>query len=594
MTGTSGDHGNGRPTNGPRYQPNHFQSIFDGGCGSVPRIQCGTKRFQLFTRLYCVSPEGSRERLALAHLGSPINTDISGLDMQMQPSRLGIGLSSGSFCWLLWISYRAFKSDLSSDNRTHKKKLGYYASSEGFSNIVSSKAELMVREEQRHLIILIQKMAVSVSLYYYDEATSKDIIPILCLKPILVDASYKRRACRFNIKLVHCTPVETNRKHLHKCLVKMKTVASASIFSTVRAPCEKASCLIASHPAFIREKTCMNWSPWCGNVRFNYWNSQKKMDLIHQAPSLPAVAATALSGHMSRSTADFELLKNARKMFCDEVSFRVKDRDVSLAKAMLLIAAEDEAYMSLNRDMDARSVLNEGREPPSSSKVAFEWANLDALPLAGKSISAWLSEFDIIAKEVEAELVSKEIGCHLAQVLEAVNVVLFNLRCFTRSSVLKDPTQSYLHSVLSSASGSAIMLSIIYIEVCRRLGVTIVGAKVGEDFLIWPQTENTEELFKLSEGESWFTRANGSCVKHPGSKASDMNSRSLPNLELGSNREIIGIALANLKRLYWKRASRAHPGLLLTSPLRPVRHTSEKPNKVDSTTVLTLRPQELR
>ena len=67
------------------------------------------------------------------------------------------------------------------------------------SDIVSSKAELMVREEQRHLIILIQKMAVSVSLYYYDEATSKDIIPILCLKPILVDASYKRRACRFNI-----------------------------------------------------------------------------------------------------------------------------------------------------------------------------------------------------------------------------------------------------------------------------------------------------------------------------------------------------------------------------------------------------------
>lgn len=34
------------------------------------------------------------------------------------------------------------------------------------------------------------------------------------------------------------------------------------------------------------------------------------------------------------------------------------------------------------------------------------------------------------------------------------------------------------------------MISIIYIEVCRRLGVSIVGSRVGEDFLIWPQTEN--------------------------------------------------------------------------------------------------------
>lgn len=41
---------------------------------------------------------------------------------------------------------------------------------------------------------------------------------------------------------------------------------------------------------------------------------------------------------------------------------------------------------------------------------------------------------------------------------------------------------------------TAILLSIIYIEVCRRLGLTIVGSRVGEDFLIWPQTGNPEVL----------------------------------------------------------------------------------------------------
>ena len=74
---------------------------------------------------------------------------------------------------------------------------------------------------------------------------------------------------------------------------------------------------------------------------------------------------------------------------------------------MLLIAVEDETFMSYNRDMDARAVLHEGREATSSSKVSYEWASLDSFLLAGKSIAAWLSELDILAKQVEAELVSK-------------------------------------------------------------------------------------------------------------------------------------------------------------------------------------------
>lgn len=39
---------------------------------------------------------------------------------------------------------------------------------------------------------------------------------------------------------------------------------------------------------------------------------------------------------------------------------------------------------------------------------------------------------------------------------------------------------------------TAILLSVIYIEVCRRLNLNIVGSRVGEDFLIWPQTGNPE------------------------------------------------------------------------------------------------------
>ena len=88
--------------------------------------------------------------------------------------------------------------------------------------------------------------------------------------------------------------------------------------------------------------------------------------------------------------------------------------------------------MGHNREMDARSLMNE-RKHVSALPDAQDWNHLDQMPLAGKSIPEWLSVLDTIAKEVEAELVYRDIGCHLVQVLEAVNVVLFELRGFKRS-----------------------------------------------------------------------------------------------------------------------------------------------------------------
>lgn len=83
-----------------------------------------------------------------------------------------------------------------------------------------------------------------------------------------------------------------------------------------------------------------------------------------------------------------------------------------------------------------------------------EFDSLENMPLAGKGINEWLAELDAIAKEVEAELVNRDIGCHLVEVLEALNIVLFESRGFRRSPVLVDSKCSYLHSVLSSGCGS--------------------------------------------------------------------------------------------------------------------------------------------
>lgn len=124
---------------------------------------------------------------------------------------------------------------------------------------------------------------------------------------------------------------------------------------------------------------------------------------------------------------------------------------------MFYIAAEDEAYIAFNREIDLLSIHKERREAMLPSDVQ-EWDSLETMPLGGKNINQWLAELDAIAKEVEAELVPRDIGCDLAQVLEAVNVVLFESRGLKRSPVLLDSKCAYLHSALNSGCCSGIYL----------------------------------------------------------------------------------------------------------------------------------------
>ncbi|CAA7021919.1 unnamed protein product [Microthlaspi erraticum] len=219
------------------------------------------------------------------------------------------------------------------------------------------------------------------------------------------------------------------------------------------------------------------------------------------------------------------------------------------------------------------------------SGIGFDGVSVTTT-VSGNVKDSRLNRLDAISKEVEAELVSRDIGRHSVQVLEAVNTVLFDLRGFKRTSIPLDPKYFYLHSVLNCRCGTAFLFSVIYIEVCQRLGVPIVGSRVGEDFLIWPRTEYPEELFNTTSGQSLFGIVNGRCVDDPRSMASDLTAKSLQDLDIATNRDIIGIALANLIRVHWRLASRSSPGLMLTSPISQL----NKIRKYD----IPLRPQDLR
>ncbi|KAK4748761.1 hypothetical protein SAY87_015347 [Trapa incisa] len=376
-----------------------------------------------------------------------------------------------------------------------------------------------------------------------------------------------------------------------------------SSFSTVSATAEPVSMACsrtrAAHSDY-RALRCDCRRPGCWDAKkVIEWNGMKRKKCVFAQHAQISASACPLSSNQAKkkntpcSKIYQEVLEAAREKFTQEISFLSKDKDISLAKILLYVAAEDEAFMAINRQVDSQSLSNE-RRSMMSPPDPLEWDRLEEMPLAGKNISQWMSELDLIAKEVEAELIPRDIGCHLAEVLEAVNLVLFRVRGFKRASIPIDPKCSYLHSVLSFRNGSAILVSIIYIEVCRRLSLDIVGSRVGEDFLIWPRMVNPEELFKVTSGPSLFAVVNGSCVENPKSRASELTGTALLGLDVASKRDIVGIALANLIRLYWKRASRLAHGLMLTSPLRNFSSPFENLNKHGGSNTPLLRPRDLR
>lgn len=111
--------------------------------------------------------------------------------------------------------------------------------------------------------------------------------------------------------------------------------------------------------------------------------------------------------------------------------------------------------MAYNRMMDVHSFQNE-RNDTAVMSGSQDWDCIEAMPLAGKKIDDWLLELDNIANEVKVELISRDIGCHLVEVLEAVNKVMFESIGFRRSPII-DSNCSYLHSVLGSKYGSGMV-----------------------------------------------------------------------------------------------------------------------------------------
>lgn len=109
-----------------------------------------------------------------------------------------------------------------------------------------------------------------------------------------------------------------------------------------------------------------------------------------------------------------------------------------------------------------------------------EYPNLD--------IATYLNALDVMATEVEERL---PVERYPLRIIQSLNQYLYDELGFTgNTSDYYDPRNSFLNEVIDRRSGIPITLSLVYLEVARRLDFPMVGIGMPGHFLIRPDFQD--------------------------------------------------------------------------------------------------------
>ncbi len=195
----------------------------------------------------------------------------------------------------------------------------------------------------------------------------------------------------------------------------------------------------------------------------------------------------------------------ARQLFYQEV--QVLEHELNLAKAALHIAQEE--YPELDPD-------------------------------------EYLAALDTMASEVEERLPSER---YPLQVIKALNQYLFeDLKFKGNRQQYYDPRNSFLNEVIERRTGIPITLSVIYLEIARRLSFPMVGIGMPGHFLLQPQFENVGIFVdSFNQGEVLFPEDCQARLHQIYGSEATLQSHYLAPI---SHHQVLIRILTNLKHIY--------------------------------------------
>ncbi|HVN63823.1 MAG TPA: tetratricopeptide repeat protein [Candidatus Binataceae bacterium] len=230
------------------------------------------------------------------------------------------------------------------------------------------------------------------------------------------------------------------------------------------------------------------------------------------------------------------------------------------------------AFLPMN-DVRREFVEIAAREPIPLARGALliakeEYPELD--------IETYLDQLAVLAREAEPIVRS---GSDTIERIHLLSHFLFELKGFEGNvEHFSDPRNSFLNDVLNRRLGIPITLSVIYLEVGRRLGINLYGVSFPTHFLVKAVDERGElivdpfaggKILSLDEIRARLTQVYGQPVDiHPSM------------LKAVGGRHILARMLRNLKGIYagasdWTRALAALDRILLLDP-RAIEELAER------------------
>jgi regulator of sirC expression with transglutaminase-like and TPR domain len=184
----------------------------------------------------------------------------------------------------------------------------------------------------------------------------------------------------------------------------------------------------------------------------------------------------------------------------------------------------------------------------------------------GLDVAVYLEQLEVLATDA-----APLVGASATPVerISALNDYLFRARGFTGNREhYEDPRNSFLNEVLDRRVGLPITLSIVYMEVAGRLGLSVRGVGFPGHFLA--QLEGSPEVVV----DAFFGQLRGpeDCVERLRSVLGP-EAELVPELHLrvATRKEILARLLSNLKQIYagsgdWVRALACCDRILLLAP----------------------------
>jgi hypothetical protein len=207
---------------------------------------------------------------------------------------------------------------------------------------------------------------------------------------------------------------------------------------------------------------------------------------------------------------------------------------------------------------DLAGRLRAGNEP-TLEEVAL---TLDADLNPGIERGAAKAGLDALAERADLRLTSlKDPG---GRVLSLVDFLYRDEGFCGNSESYDDPRNSYMHQVLERRTGIPITLSIVVIEVARRLGIEIHGVSFPRHFLA-RATGNVDLIIDAFAGRTLSDEECGERLKQMAPGANFDRSALRPATALGGSGGVAGGRLAPLVR---RRRVLVYPPLLRLLPSR--------------------------